>query len=255
MIEDSRLIMSWDVAAGIGTVWSHLNQYARMRSVGSSMQSIISYLIPLAKRKMTRSVIGKIVVAATAYFVAFDLLRDALSAIFGLSELKEISEMQENDKKQGKKGSKCLILINGGLIQAIPTSLPPQPIGEATKDEAEYVAAARCYANILWMKSQLTNYDIIYEKVPIFCDNTSAIAISNNSVLHSRTKHIDIKYHFIRDHVLKRDIELHFIPIQYQLADIFTKPLDEPTFKRLIIELGMLNIDSKSEASKLPKEN
>ncbi|GJY39026.1 hypothetical protein Tco_0425390 [Tanacetum coccineum] len=56
-------------AAGIGTVWSHLNQYAGMRSVGSSMQSIISYLIPLAKRKMTRSVIGKIVVAATAYFV------------------------------------------------------------------------------------------------------------------------------------------------------------------------------------------
>ncbi|GJZ60880.1 hypothetical protein Tco_0617017 [Tanacetum coccineum] len=92
-------------------------------------------------------------------------------------------------------------------------------------------------------------------QVPIFYDNTSAIAISNNSVLHSRTKHIDIKYHFIRDHVLKRDIELHFIPIQYQLADIFTKPLDEPTFKRLIIELGMLNIDSKSEASKLPKEN
>ncbi|GKD28417.1 hypothetical protein Tco_1239195, partial [Tanacetum coccineum] len=74
--------------------------------------------------------------------------------------------------------------------------------------------AAGCYANILWMKSQLTDYDIIYEK------------------------HIDIRYHFIRDHVLKGDIELHFIPTQYQLADIFTKPLDEPTFKRLIVELG-----------------
>nr|GEV37930.1 uncharacterized mitochondrial protein AtMg00810-like [Tanacetum cinerariifolium] len=57
--------------------------------------------------------------------------------------------------------------------------------------EAEYVAAG-CCANILWMKSQLTDYDIIYEKVPIFCDNTSAITISNNPVLHSRTKHIDI---------------------------------------------------------------
>ncbi|GJV07432.1 hypothetical protein Tco_1345088 [Tanacetum coccineum] len=73
--------------------------------------------------------------------------------------------------------------------------------------KAEYVAAARCYTNILWMKSQLTYYDIIYEKVPIFCDNTSAIAISTNSVLYSRTKHIDIRYH-----ILKRDIELHFIP-------------------------------------------
>ncbi|GKD59532.1 hypothetical protein Tco_1297041, partial [Tanacetum coccineum] len=121
--------------------------------------------------------------------------------------------------------------------------------------EAEYVAAARCCANILCMKSQLTDYDIIYEKVPIFCDNTSAIAISNNPVLHSRTKHIDIRYHFIRDHILKGDIELHFIPTQYQLADIFTKPLDEPTFKRLIVDLGMLNIDSKPKALVLPKEN
>ncbi|GKD95038.1 hypothetical protein Tco_1374875 [Tanacetum coccineum] len=103
--------------------------------------------------------------------------------------------------------------------------------------EDEYVAVAGCCANILWMKSQLTDYDIIYEKVPIFCDYTNAIAISNNLVLHSRTKHVDIRYHFIRDHVLKGDIELHFIPTQYQLADIFTKPLDEPTFKRLIVEL------------------
>ncbi|GJZ59998.1 retrovirus-related pol polyprotein from transposon TNT 1-94 [Tanacetum coccineum] len=121
--------------------------------------------------------------------------------------------------------------------------------------EAEYVAAARCCANILWMKSQLTNYDIIYEKVPIFYDNTSAIAILNNPVLHSRTIYIDIIYHFIRDHILKGDIELHFIPTQYQLPVIFTKPRDEPTFKRLIVELGMLNIDSKPEASVLTEEN
>ncbi|GKA03422.1 retrovirus-related pol polyprotein from transposon TNT 1-94 [Tanacetum coccineum] len=73
--------------------------------------------------------------------------------------------------------------------------------------------------------------------------NMFAIAISNNPVLHLRTKHIDIRYHFIRDHILKGDIELHFIPTKYQLADIFTKPLDEPTFTRLKAELGMLNID------------
>ncbi|GKD93744.1 retrovirus-related pol polyprotein from transposon TNT 1-94 [Tanacetum coccineum] len=109
--------------------------------------------------------------------------------------------------------------------------------------EAEYVAAAGCCASILWMKSQLSDYDIYYKMVPIFCDNTSAIAISNNSVLHSRTKHIDIRCHFIRDHILKGDIELHFIPIEYQLDDIFNKPLDEPTFTRLKVELGMLNID------------
>ncbi|GJZ14500.1 retrovirus-related pol polyprotein from transposon TNT 1-94, partial [Tanacetum coccineum] len=101
---------------------------------------------------------------------------------------------------------------------------------------------------------------IVYQmdvKILIFCDNTSAIAISNNPVLHSRIKHIDIIYHFIKDHILKGDIELHFILTQYQLADIFTKSLDEPTFKRLIVELAGTkkkhskhNLGSKEEATK-----
>ena len=110
--------------------------------------------------------------------------------------------------------------------------------------ETEYMAAAGCCANVLWMKSQLSDYGIQYTMVPIFCDNTSAIAISNNPVLHQRTKHIDIRYHFIRDHISNGEIELHFIPTEYQLADIFTKPLDEPTFTRLKVELGTLDIES-----------
>ncbi|GKC20581.1 hypothetical protein Tco_1022731 [Tanacetum coccineum] len=138
-------------------------------------------------------------------------------------------------------------------LSELPSSVQPkstrktQPFSEQSvamsSAEAKYVATARCCANIVWMKSQLSDYDINYKMVPIFCDNTSAIAISNNSILHSRTKHIDIRYHFIRDHILKGDIELHFILIKYQLPDIFTKPLDEPTFTRLKAELGMLNID------------
>ncbi|GJS77797.1 retrovirus-related pol polyprotein from transposon TNT 1-94 [Tanacetum coccineum] len=114
-----------------------------------------------------------------------------------------------------------------------------------TSAEAEYVAAVGCCAQVLWIKSQLADYDILYDKVPIFCDNTSAIAISNNPVLHSRTKHIDIRYHFIRDHILKGDIELYFVPADLQLADIFTKPLAEPSFTRLVAELGMLNIEKQ----------
>ncbi|GKE46967.1 retrovirus-related pol polyprotein from transposon TNT 1-94, partial [Tanacetum coccineum] len=84
-----------------------------------------------------------------------------------------------------------------------------------TAAKAEYVVAVRYCASILWMKSQLSDYDIHYKMVTIFCDNTSAIAISNNPVLHSRTKHIDIRYHLIRDHILKGDNELHFIPTEY----------------------------------------
>ncbi|GJW61252.1 retrovirus-related pol polyprotein from transposon TNT 1-94 [Tanacetum coccineum] len=107
--------------------------------------------------------------------------------------------------------------------------------------EVEYLAAAGCCAEVLW---------IIYDKVPIFCDNTSVISISNNPVLHSRTKHIDIGYHFIRDHILKGDVELHFVPTDLQLADIFTKPLAEPSFTRLVAELGMLNIQNRSDKKK-----
>nr|GEU50052.1 retrovirus-related Pol polyprotein from transposon TNT 1-94 [Tanacetum cinerariifolium] len=102
--------------------------------------------------------------------------------------------------------------------------------------EAEYVAAG-CCAQVLRIKSQLVDYDVLYDKVPVFCNNTHAISISNNLVLHSRTKHIDIRYQFIRDHILKGDIELHFVPTNLQIANIFTKPLAEPSFTRLIAEL------------------
>ncbi|GJS96978.1 retrovirus-related pol polyprotein from transposon TNT 1-94 [Tanacetum coccineum] len=97
--------------------------------------------------------------------------------------------------------------------------------GSMSSAKAKYVAAAGCCAQVLWIKSQLADYDVLYDKVPIFYDNASAIAISNNLVLHSRTKHIDMRYHFIRDHILKGDIELHFVPTDLQLTDIFTKPL------------------------------
>ena len=78
-------------------------------------------------------------------------------------------------------------------------------------------------------------------KTPIFCDNTSAIAISTNPNPQSRTKHIEIWYHFIREHVMNDIVELHFVPTTEQIADIFTKALDESTFSKLIDEVGMLN--------------
>ena len=107
--------------------------------------------------------------------------------------------------------------------------------------EAEYVAAGSCCAQVLWMQHQLSDYGLKVSKTPIFCDSTSAIAISNNPVLHSRSKHIDVRYHFIRDHIEKGDIELYFVGTDFQLADLFTKPLDEQRFNFLLSELGMMN--------------
>ena len=108
-------------------------------------------------------------------------------------------------------------------------------------DEAEYIAAGSCCAQILWVRNQLRDYGLLLNKIPFFYDNTSAITISNNPVQHSRTKHIDIRYHFIREHVMNGTVELHFVPTEQQIADIFTKTLDESTFSKLVGELGMLN--------------
>ena len=109
--------------------------------------------------------------------------------------------------------------------------------------EAEYIVAGSCCAQILWMRNQLQDYGLALTKIPILCDNTSAIAIANNPVQHTRTKHIDIRYHFLREHVMSGTVELHFVPTDQQIADIFTKPLDESTFSRLVGELGMLNLN------------
>ncbi|GJT61686.1 hypothetical protein Tco_1005219 [Tanacetum coccineum] len=136
----------------------------------------------------------------------------------------------------------CQIL--GGKL--VCWSAKKQSFAAMSSAEAEYVAAAGCCAQVLWIKSQLADYDDLYNKVPIFCDNTSIIAISNNLVLHSRTKHIDIRYHFIRDHILKGDIELYFVPTDLQVADIFTKPLVEPSFTRLVAELAEADSATKS---------
>ncbi|GKE34301.1 retrovirus-related pol polyprotein from transposon TNT 1-94, partial [Tanacetum coccineum] len=91
--------------------------------------------------------------------------------------------------------------------------------------EAEYIALSGCCAQILWMRSQLTDYGFGFNKIPMYCDNKSAIALCCNNVQHSRSKHIDIRFHFIKEHVENGVIELYFVNTEYQLADIFTKAL------------------------------
>ena len=75
------------------------------------------------------------------------------------------------------------------------------------------------------MKQTLRGYDLLFNTTPIYCDNTSAINLSKNPVHHSRTKHIEVRHHFLRDHVAKNDVKLEFLLTNDRLADIFTKPL------------------------------
>ena len=89
------------------------------------------------------------------------------------------------------------------------------------------------------MKKLLHDYEIPQDTMCVFCDNTSAINLSKNLVQHSRLKHIEIRYHFIRDLVEERIVCLEFIHIDNQKANIFTKPLDGPRFESLHKTIGV----------------
>ncbi|GKC64420.1 retrovirus-related pol polyprotein from transposon TNT 1-94 [Tanacetum coccineum] len=105
--------------------------------------------------------------------------------------------------------------------------------------EAEYIALSDCCAQVLWMRSQLTDCGLGFNKIPMYCDNKSAIALCCNNVQHSRSKHIDIRYHFIKDQLDNGVVELYFIRTEYQLADIITKALCRERIEFLIDKLGM----------------
>ncbi|GJV42448.1 retrovirus-related pol polyprotein from transposon TNT 1-94 [Tanacetum coccineum] len=89
--------------------------------------------------------------------------------------------------------------------------------------EAEYIAMSGCCAQILWMRSQLKDYGFDFNKIPLYCDNKSAIALCCNNVQHSRSKHIDIRHHFIREQVENRVVELYFVETNIKLADFSPK--------------------------------
>ncbi|GJX38372.1 hypothetical protein Tco_0251675 [Tanacetum coccineum] len=103
--------------------------------------------------------------------------------------------------------------------------------------EAEYMALFGCCAQILWMHSQLKDYGFQFNKIPLYCDKKSAIALCFNNVQHSRAKHIDVRYHFIKKQVENGLVELYFVRTEYQLANIFTKPLPRERFNFLIKKL------------------
>nr|GEV00629.1 ribonuclease H-like domain-containing protein [Tanacetum cinerariifolium] len=112
--------------------------------------------------------------------------------------------------------------------------------------EAKYIAFFGCCAQVLWMRSQLTDYGLRFNNILMYCDNESAIALCCNNVQHSQSKHIDIKFHFIKKQVENRVVELYFVNMEYQLADIFTKALRRERIEFLINKLRMRSFMPKT---------
>nr|GEU30986.1 retrovirus-related Pol polyprotein from transposon TNT 1-94 [Tanacetum cinerariifolium] len=106
--------------------------------------------------------------------------------------------------------------------------------------EAEYVNAEKACQQALWMKQVLINYDVRLDDVPIMCDNKGAIDLSKNPIQHSRTKHIEIRHHFLRDNVQKGYISIEKVPSVDNINDILTKPLKRESFNYLRLSLGMM---------------
>nr|GEZ74293.1 copia protein [Tanacetum cinerariifolium] len=138
------------------------------------------------------------------------------------------------DTRRSTSGS---VLFLGERL--ISWSSKRQKSAAISSTEAEYIALSGCCAQILWMRSQLSDYGLVFNKIPMYCDNKSAIALCCNNVQHSRSKHIDIRYHFIKEQVEQEVIELYFVNTEYQLADLFTKALGRERSEFLTNKLGM----------------
>ena len=111
--------------------------------------------------------------------------------------------------------------------------------------EAEYIAVADCCTQILWMKEALKDVNIeTKQPITIFCDNTSTISLSKNPVMHSITKHISIKYHFLCEQVVEHNIKLEYINTEEKIENIFTKPLPREAFEYLRQKMGVIALAS-----------
>jgi hypothetical protein len=148
-----------------------------------------------------------------------------------------------SDKVERKNTSGTCQLLGRSLVSW--SSKKQNSIALSTA-EAEYITVGSCCAQILWIKATLKDFGINFKNVPFLYDNESAMKLTNNPVQHQRTKHIDVRHHFIRDHQQKGDITIESVGTEDQLADLFTKPLDEKRFHKLKNELNIIDFSNMS---------
>ncbi|GKD87428.1 retrovirus-related pol polyprotein from transposon TNT 1-94 [Tanacetum coccineum] len=137
-----------------------------------------------------------------------------------------------------KSYTSCGLQFLGG-DKLVKWSSKKQDRTSMSTTKTEYVSVSACCVQVLWMRTKLTDYGFHFDKIPMYCDLKAAIAILCNPIQHSRTKHIDVRYHFIKEQVKRGIVELFFVRTEYQLAALFTKALSEDRFKYLVRRLGM----------------
>jgi hypothetical protein len=114
--------------------------------------------------------------------------------------------------------------------------------------EAEYIALSVAIREVVWLRKLLTDlFDHEMDPTTDHCDNQSCVKLSENPVFHNRSKHIEIKYHYIRDMVQRKTIHMQYLPTHEQIADIFTKPLAKTKFEYFRERLGLVENASLAE--------
>ncbi|WVZ80182.1 hypothetical protein U9M48_027679 [Paspalum notatum var. saurae] len=124
-----------------------------------------------------------------------------------------------------------------GTCQLLGTSLALGPLASKLAYPCLPQKQSTLLLLLLWMKATLSDFGLRFGKIPLLVDSTSTISVAKKPVLHFRTKHIDVRFHFLRDHYEKGDIDLVHVAFENQLADIFTKPLEFGAFVRLRVAL------------------
>jgi hypothetical protein len=111
--------------------------------------------------------------------------------------------------------------------------------------EVEYIALSVAVREAVWLRKLLTYlFDHEMDPTIIHCDNQSCVNLSKNLLFHNRSKHIEIKYHYIRDMVQRKAVHVQYLPAHEQIADIFTKPLAKMKFEYFCEILGLVKSDS-----------
>ncbi|GKD09132.1 hypothetical protein Tco_1188817 [Tanacetum coccineum] len=142
----------------------------------------------------------------------------------------EDGESVDDTKYRGMIGSLLYLTASRSdiMFSMCPFSRSSQNLSSRSAistTEAEYVSVGKACQQALWMKQALVDYHIVLDDMPVFCDNKGAIDLSKNPVLHSRTKHIEIRHHFLRDNVQKGNISIEKVTSEDNIAYILTKPL------------------------------
>ena len=140
-----------------------------------------------------------------------------------------------------KSTSGYVFMMSGG---AVAWASKKQPVVTLSTTEAEYVAAAFCASQCIWMQQILKQIEDNMSKcVRVRCDNSSTIKLANNSVFHGRSKHIDVRFHFLRDLTKRGTIAIEYCRTEDQLADVMTKPLNLDQFEKLRGLLGVQAVE------------